>query len=102
MTGIPRKFATGGIAPGYQPPKPQPVTTTRARTIINSSMRKGHENCNVEMVTETSMNGFTRYHATCQHQHTEPVQADDGMGTGPIVAHYCQCCGAMIREGDYA
>ena len=43
-------------------------------------MKPGHENCPRDV---------------------EEVQAIDGTNTGPIVAYYCNCCGAMRRREDY-
>lgn len=37
----------------------------------------------------------------CLHLHTEPIQADDGLGTGPIVADHCRCCNTITPREDY-
>lgn len=69
-------------------------------------MRPGHENCPEEhgydIVEEKTMaDPAPVTYIICGHHHSEPVTADDTLGTGPVVADYCHCCGAMIRKEDY-
>ena len=70
-------------------------------------MKPGHENCphDVEEVQAIDPGGCQvvtlRTDIICEHYHTDPVQAIDGTNTGPIIADYCNCCGAMRRREDY-
>lgn len=69
----------------------------------------GHEKCFAmgRDATEISTWGMSEavrveYSAPrCRHLHTEPIQADDGMGTGPIVADYCICCDIIAPREEY-
>ena len=70
----------------------------------------GHEQC-FEMereATEISTWGMSEavrleYSAPrCRHLHTEPIQADDGAGAGPIVADYCICCDTITPRKEYS
>ena len=69
------------------------------------TMRPGHENCpdqyGYDIVEETTLGGDREVYVICGHHHSDPVQAIDGTNTGPIVADYCNCCGAMRRRKDY-
>lgn len=66
-------------------------------------MLPGHEECDHD-ITVINVWGRTEPYAevlACSHDHTEPVQADDRLDLGPVVADYCHCCGAMNRRRDY-
>lgn len=69
----------------------------------------GHEQCfetagEITEISAWAMGGAVRVEYSgprCRHLHTEPIQADDGLGTGPIVADYCICCNTITPRKDY-
>ena len=67
-------------------------------------MNPGHENCGhvTEYVHTWGQEEPHRADIRCDHDHIEEVRASDALGTGPVVADYCQCCDAIIRRGEYA
>lgn len=67
-------------------------------------MNRGHEDCWRSNYTPTrfAMGGIMPHTMRCDRAHMEEVRADDGLGTGPVVADHCQCCGEIIRRRDYA
>lgn len=64
-------------------------------------MQPDHEHCphDVEHVRAWHGNEWQIVH--CGHKHDEEVQADDKLGTGPVVADYCHCCGRFRTREDY-
>lgn len=68
-------------------------------------MMPGHENCpdqyGYDIFEETTLGGSREVYVACAHHHSDPVQANDGTNTGPIVADYCNCCGTMRRREGY-
>lgn len=67
-------------------------------------MNLGHENCWRSNYTPSGFakGGIMPHSSRCDRAHMEDIRADDGLGTGPVVADYCQCCGVIIRRDDYA
>ena len=65
-------------------------------------VKEGHEDCPHETVEEKALcDHGPLVRKLCLHTHTEPVRADDRLGTGPIVADYCECCGMIMRRADW-
>lgn len=65
-------------------------------------MNPGHEDCDYETIEEKVLSAReARVTIICLHEHREPLRADDGLGSGPIVADHCQCCGDIVRRADY-
>lgn len=64
-------------------------------------MIEGHEGCGHDVEIIKSMNGDQWNIVKCMHDHLTHVRADDMLGTGPIVADYCECCGEMMRREDW-
>lgn len=68
----------------------------------------GHEECSTtDEETETIYRwggGVVRHVVTspeCLHDHLEDLLADDGLGTGPKVGSFCNCCGEVFPSAVY-
>lgn len=64
-------------------------------------MQSGHEDCPHDVEYVRAWQGNERQIIRCQHEHNEEVQADDMLGSGPVVADYCNCCGRFRTREDY-
>lgn len=64
-------------------------------------MLPGHEDCPHDVEHVQTFQGAGWKIIDCHHEHDEGVQADDALGTGPVVADYCNCCGRFERRPDY-
>lgn len=66
-------------------------------------MKPGHEDCghDIERIHAFGQQEPIRELLHCDHDHREPIHADDRLGTGPIVADYCHCCDTITRRADY-
>lgn len=65
-------------------------------------MQPGHEQCPHEVtVFQAWGTDFTRETVQCGHAHRDPIQADDGLGTGLVIGHYCHCCDTIERTPSY-
>lgn len=66
-----------------------------------ASLLEGHEECehDIDIIESWQGNSWKLVH--CGHEHDEPIKADDGLDTGPIVAYYCNCCGRFERTEEY-
>jgi hypothetical protein len=64
-------------------------------------MMAGHKDCPHDTETIGTWQGPSWEIEHCRHQHNEEVRADDTLGTGPVVADYCHCCGHMKRRPEY-
>lgn len=65
-------------------------------------MNEGHEDCpTVSIEYRALCDPEQRVMTRCLHEHREAVAADDGLGTGPVVADHCHCCGVVLVREDW-
>ena len=61
-------------------------------------MNGGHEDCGQDLEVIGTLLGDERVLTRCHRDHLEPVAAQDGFSTGPVVADHCLCCGDILTR----